>query len=127
MRVRQRGVGLGGVGVGCAGDFAEAWGGGALGQRVRRCGGASGGRAALRVLVFTPVYSRTRGGAGQVRRAEADAYRRDREAESRENERAGRPGDVDFQRLINVYRGEHVSERMDVSRERRTRTRVGCG
>jgi len=40
----------------------------------------------------------------QARRASVDQYRRGRIEEAKENERRGRPGDVDFQRMIKKFR-----------------------
>jgi hypothetical protein len=43
----------------------------------------------------------------EARRMSADRYHRDRKAEERKNIKSGKPGDVDFQRLIKQYRAEN--------------------
>jgi kinesin family protein 2/24 len=45
----------------------------------------------------------------EERRRAAEAHKVGREAENRHNEKMGRPGDVDFQRMIDIYRAENVS------------------
>ena len=44
----------------------------------------------------------------EERRRAAEESKRSREAESRHNEKMGRPGDVDFQRMIDTYRADSV-------------------
>ena len=50
----------------------------------------------------------------QARRNKASKFRRDRKAEEKRNEREGRPGDVDFQRLIKKWRKEHLKDEKEV-------------
>lgn len=52
----------------------------------------------------------------QARRNKAEKFRRDRLAEEKRNEAEGRPGDVDFQRLIKKWRREHQKEEKEVRR-----------
>lgn len=51
----------------------------------------------------------------EARRMSADRYNRDRKAEERKNIKAGKPGDVDFQRLINHYRVDNKGKARKVS------------
>lgn len=54
----------------------------------------------------------------QARRNKASKFRRDRKAEEKRNEREGRPGDVDFQRLIKRWRKDHLKDEKEVRRVR---------
>lgn len=44
------------------------------------------------------------------RRQSADVFKRERKAEEAANERAGKPGDVDFQRMIKKFRRDHADD-----------------
>lgn len=50
----------------------------------------------------------------EARRKAANKFRRERLAEEKRNEREGRPGDVDFQRLIKKWRRAHTKETKEV-------------
>lgn len=48
------------------------------------------------------------------RRKSQKEFKRHRMKEKRANEKAGRPGDVDFQRMIRKFRNDGLPERMKV-------------
>ena len=58
----------------------------------------------------------------EARRQSAEHYHRERRAEERRNIREGKPGDVDFQRLISNFRREHAGKSRKVRRRQSGRT-----
>lgn len=72
----------------------------------KKSGGGHAGRAGARDPTVAAIRKLEK--KRSERRRSASEYKQARSAEERRNERMGRPGDVDFQRMIKKFRREHV-------------------